>query len=107
MKLCNKKIILILLIVFILIGITGCDYDSTKKSIIQATVLEVKKEKTWYGKFYLDEYYVIFDTGNNNEWKIKNKRLYKSLKKGDVISIFKIDYINDDKIIRSDYELIY
>lgn len=45
MKLCNKKIILILLIVFILIGITGCDYDSTKKSIIQATVLETKKEK--------------------------------------------------------------
>ncbi len=107
MKLKNK-LIAVLLIVSVLFYMTGCseEYDSTEKHIVNVTVLRTEKESHWTGKFYTYDYNVYFDIGDGDEWEVDNSELFDLLKEGDEISIFRIDYLKDGKVIKSEFDFI-
>lgn len=103
-----KNFIVIALIAAFLLGVTGCsnEYEESKKYIVDVIVLRTEKDSHWTGKFYTYDYNVYFDIGDGNEWKVDNYELFDLLKEGDVISVFRTDYIKDEKIIKSEFDFI-
>lgn len=102
------KFVVIGLTIIFLFEITGCSevYDESEKYIVNVTVLRTEKESHWNGKYTVYDYNVYFDTGNSNEWIVDNSELFNCLKAGDVISVFRTDYIKDGKIIKMEYDFI-
>lgn len=84
----------------------GSEEVKAERQIVNITVLKTEKESHWSGKFYTCNYYVYFDIGNGNEWKVNSNKLFKSLKEGDEISVFRTDIIKDEKIVETRFEFI-
>lgn len=102
----KKKIILFLMILMLFLSSCSSEKAKFESHIVNVTVLKTEKESHWSGKFYTYNYYVYFDVGNGNEWKVNSDKLFNMLKEGDEVSVFKTDIIKDGKIVQTRFEFI-